>query len=177
MSHKKIISNKLINTFFKIIYMIFTVNNPSTPWFSCLSSERSRTSSWSLWCRRACRCRRARAGRASWWMGSPSRCAPPPPSAACRTTPACHRGSSAHQRHMPPPGRKERERERKELWGKVDDAQVYHISPFDAGLILNCLLSRNVTREATFCVGHLKCKCKVWMFVLRIYIQQAQYNL
>lgn len=73
------------------------------PWISCLCSECLCTSSWSLWCHTACRCRRGAAGRASWWTVSPSRYASPPPSSACRRTPASRRGSWARRCRTPPP--------------------------------------------------------------------------
>lgn len=82
----------------------------SSPSTSCLRQKLSRTSSWSLWYRRACHRRRAGAGRASRWLGSPSQYVPPPPLAACRTTPAGHRGRSAHQCHTTPPDRTGRQK-------------------------------------------------------------------
>lgn len=76
---------------------------PSPPWSFCRSWERSRTSRWNPSCHRVCQCLRAAAGRATWWTGSPPRCAPSPPSAACRKTRAGRRGSSARPCRTPPP--------------------------------------------------------------------------
>lgn len=102
---------------FLFIYITFPVDKLSPPWFSYPSSEYSCTSSRNLWCHRACHCRHAAAGRASWWTGSPSRYALWPPSAACQRTPSCRRESSAHLRHRHPPGRGQTER-KETVWGQ-----------------------------------------------------------
>lgn len=52
------------------------LRRPSPPWSFCRSWECSHTSSWNPSCRRVCQRRRAAAGMATWWTGSPPRCAP-----------------------------------------------------------------------------------------------------